>query len=174
MSTGSLSVVLSNTPNKFPGLTVIGTIFFILNLVLFGLFTIAMGLRAFWFPKRFLNSLHHPVEGLFFGSYWVSVSLILNATQGYGVSKSGPWLVTALRVCFWIYCAVVLVVAVAQYYILFQVRCLPTSQFCRHLRGDLLTSIARNRKNGSKSQTQSRLGFSLYTPCWWWELWEAP
>jgi len=60
------------------------------------------------------------VEGLFFGSYWVSVSLILNATQSYGVPACGPWLTRALLVLFWIYCAVVLVVGVAQYYVLFQ------------------------------------------------------
>jgi len=103
MSTGALAVVLSNTPNKFPGLTIIGEIFFILQLLLFVIFTVFMTLRAFWFPQRFLASLHHPVEGLFFGSYWVSVSLILNATQAYGVPKCGPWLPVALRVCFWTY-----------------------------------------------------------------------
>jgi tellurite resistance protein TehA-like permease len=79
-----------------------------------------MSLRAFWYPRRFLASLHHPVEGLFFGSYWVSVSLILNATQGYGVPSCGPWLVRALLVTFWLYCGIVLVVGVGQYFVLFQ------------------------------------------------------
>lgn len=125
MSTGAVAVVLSNTPNTFPGLTIIGEIFFVLQLILFILFTIAMALRAYWFPRRFLRSLHHPVEGLFFGSYWVSVSLILNAAQGYGVPKCGPWLPVALRVCFWTYCAIVLIIAVAQYYSFFQVCPLP-------------------------------------------------
>lgn len=120
MSTGALAVVLANTPNRFDGLWTIGTIFFIVDLVLFILFTIAMGLRAFWFPKRFLASLHHPVEGLFFGSYWVSVSLILNVSQAYGVPNCGPWLVDALRVLFWLYCAIVLLVGIGQYYALFQ------------------------------------------------------
>jgi tellurite resistance protein TehA-like permease len=101
--------------------TTIGTIFFILQLLLFLLFNIAMTLRALWFPQRFLASLHHPVEGLFFGSYWVSVSLILTATQNYGVPKCGPWLPIALRVCFWMYCAIVLIVGIGQYYVLFQV-----------------------------------------------------
>ena len=120
MSTGAMAVVISNTPNRFPGLTTIGTIFFIVDLVLFVLFNIAMGLRAFWFPRRFRASLHHPVEGLFFGSYWVSVSLILNASSSYGVPHCGPWLPKALLVLFWIYCGVVLVVAIGQYYTLFQ------------------------------------------------------
>jgi C4-dicarboxylate transporter/malic acid transport protein len=120
MSTGALAVVLGQTPNKFDGLQTIGKIFFILDLVLFALFTFAMFLRAFWFPRRFLASLHHPVEGLFFGSYWVSVSLILNCMQAYGVPNTGPWMIKALNVLFWIYCAVVLMVAIGQYYVLFQ------------------------------------------------------
>jgi len=120
MSTGAVAVVLSQTPNQFNGLKVIGKIFFIFDLVLFSFFNIIMILRAFWFPRRFIASLHHPVEGLFFGSYWVSVSLILNATQSYGVPACGPWLTHALLVLFWIYCAVVLVVGIMQYYVLFQ------------------------------------------------------
>jgi C4-dicarboxylate transporter/malic acid transport protein len=119
MSTGALSVVLANTPNRFNGLDTIGIIFFILTIILFLTFTAAMTLRAFWYPKRFLASLHHPVEGLFFGSYWVTVSLILNGTQAYGVPRAGPWLPKALLICFWIYCAVVLIVGIAQYYVLF-------------------------------------------------------
>src|SRR6202012_1348714 len=35
MSTGSLAILLSMTPNRFPGLTTIGSIVFILDLVLF-------------------------------------------------------------------------------------------------------------------------------------------
>jgi C4-dicarboxylate transporter/malic acid transport protein len=120
MSTGALAVVLGQTPNKFDGLETIGKIFFILDLVLFGLFNVAMALRACWFPKRFIASLHHPVEGLFFGSYWVSVSLLLNCMQAYGVPSTGPWLIKAINVLFWIYCAVVLTVAIGQYYVLFQ------------------------------------------------------
>ncbi|EME78377.1 uncharacterized protein MYCFIDRAFT_58471 [Pseudocercospora fijiensis CIRAD86] len=120
MSTGAVAVVLANTPNRFSGLETIGKIFFIFDLTIFVTFTIAMLLRAYWFPRRFIASLSHPVEGLFFGSYWVSVSLILNATQAYGVPSSGPWLVKALLVLFWMYCGVVLVVAIAQYFVLFQ------------------------------------------------------
>lgn len=120
MSTGSVAVVLANTPNRFPGLQTIGKIFFILDLVLFVAFTILMSLRAFWYPKRFRMSLHYPVEAIFFGTYGVSVALILNASQSYGVPACGPWLVTALRVTFWIYLALSLIVAIAQYYTFFQ------------------------------------------------------
>ncbi|KAF2725751.1 hypothetical protein K431DRAFT_259392 [Polychaeton citri CBS 116435] len=120
MSTGALAVVLAQTPNRFGGLNVIGKIFFIFDLVLFVMFTVAIIARFVLYPRRFMNSLHHPVEGLFFGAYWVSLSLILNCTQAYGVPNCGPWLVTTLRVLFWMYCAVVLLVAIFQYYVLFQ------------------------------------------------------
>jgi tellurite resistance protein TehA-like permease len=120
MSTGSLAVVLAQTPNRFPGLQTIGKIFFIVDIVLFVLFNCAMCTRFVLVPRKLLASLHHPVEGLFFGAYWVSVALILNCCEQYGVPNTGFWLVRALRVLFWIYCAVVLLVAIFQYYVLFQ------------------------------------------------------
>ncbi|EMC93509.1 hypothetical protein BAUCODRAFT_37195 [Baudoinia panamericana UAMH 10762] len=120
MSTGAIAVVLSQTPNRFPGLQTIGKVFFILDLVLLVLFTAAMAVRFVLAPRRLLLSLQHPVEGLFFGAYFVSIALLINCTQAYGVSSVGPWLIEALGIIFWLYCAVVLLVAVVQYYNLFQ------------------------------------------------------
>lgn len=120
MSTGALAVVLANTPNQFTGLQTIGKIFFTVDLVLFALFNILISTRFILVPQKLPASIHHPVEGLFYGAYWVSVSLILNCAQAYGVPSSGPWLVKALEICFWIYCGVVFVVGVAQYYVFFQ------------------------------------------------------
>ncbi|KAM0716473.1 hypothetical protein Q7P37_007918 [Cladosporium fusiforme] len=120
MSTGAIALLLASTPNTFPGLMTIGKIFFIFNLALFAIFNLAMLLRAYWFPRRFLASFVHPVEGLFFGSYWVSVSMHLNCMQMYGVPSTGNWLVQAILVLFWTYCGMALVTAVVQYYILFQ------------------------------------------------------
>jgi len=120
MSTGAMSVVLAQTPNRFAGLQTIGKIFFITDLVLFVLFTALITTRFAMDPRKLAASMHHPVEGLFFGTYWVSVSLILNASQSYGVPSSGPWLVKALEILFWMYCAIALLVAIFQYYIFFQ------------------------------------------------------
>jgi C4-dicarboxylate transporter/malic acid transport protein len=120
MSTGALAVVLANTPNQFTGLQTIGKIFFILALVLFVAFTAIIATRFILVPEKFIASLHHPVESLFFGSYWVTISLLLNCMQLYGVPNTGPWLIKALEILFWTYCAVVLIVGIGQYYILFQ------------------------------------------------------
>ncbi len=120
MSTGSLTVVLAETPNRFDGLATIGDIFFILDLVLMVLFTGLMVTRFVLCPRKVLHSLYHPVEGLFFGAYWVSVGLILNCAQSYGTPSSGHWLFHALHVLFWIYSVTVICVGVFQYYVLFQ------------------------------------------------------
>ncbi|KAF1846836.1 uncharacterized protein K460DRAFT_285413 [Cucurbitaria berberidis CBS 394.84] len=120
MSTGALAVVLGNTPNRFNGLHTIGKIVFIFDLVLFLLFNGIMMTRFILVPHKILASLHHPVEGLFHGTYWVSVALILNCAYIYGNAKTGPWLTKALEVCFWIYCAVALIVGIAQYSMFFR------------------------------------------------------
>lgn len=120
MSTGAVAVVIANTPNTFTGLKTIGKIFYVTNLVLFLLFTALIVTRFILVPPKFVASLLHPVEGLFFGAYWVSVSLILNGAQSYGVPASGPWLVKALEICYWTYCGVVFIVGVGQYYVFFQ------------------------------------------------------
>jgi len=120
MSTGALAVVLGNTPNQFNGLRVIGKIFFILDIVLFVCFTFVIGTRFVLVPAKLGASLHHPVESLFFGSYWVSISLILNCMQIYGVPSSGPWLVKTLEILYWTYIAIVLIVGIGQYFVLFE------------------------------------------------------
>lgn len=120
MATGSLASVLGQTPYRFRGLTTIGTIFYILDITLFVTLSIMMCVRFVVAPSKLRASLHHPVEGLFFGTFWVSVALILNCMELYGVPSSGPWLVSALEVLFWLYCALVLLVAIFQYYVFFQ------------------------------------------------------
>ncbi|KAK5116940.1 hypothetical protein LTR62_006661 [Meristemomyces frigidus] len=120
MSTGAIATVIAQTPNRFRGLETIGKIFFILDLMLFVLFTIMIGIRFYLHPQKFAKSMHHAVEGLFFGAYFVSIALIITCAQSYGVPSVGPWLVTALKVLFWIYCAVVFIVGVGQYYLFFQ------------------------------------------------------
>jgi C4-dicarboxylate transporter/malic acid transport protein len=125
MSTGAVGVVLANTPFRFTGLDVIAKIFFILDIALFTLFCSAITYRFARRPKVFLKSLHHPSEALFFGSFLVSVALILNLTQTYGIPVCGPWLTTFVRVAYWLYCAVALCVAIFQYATLFVSERLP-------------------------------------------------
>lgn len=127
MSTGAVAVVLSQQPFTFSGLRTIGKIFFILDLVLLVSFSFLIGVRFCFNPRKFTKSLHYPSEALFFGSWWVSVALVLTCMQQYGVPSCGPWLVHALEVLFWIYTACALFVAIFQYSTLFVAEKLPVS-----------------------------------------------
>jgi len=120
MSTGALAVVLGNTPNTFTGLQIIGKVVFIFDIVLFAVFNVLMAWRFILVPRKMLASLHHPVEGLFHGTYWVSVALILNNAYVYGNADTGPWFPKALEVCFWMYCSVAFIIGVFQYSMFFR------------------------------------------------------
>jgi tellurite resistance protein TehA-like permease len=120
MSTGALAVVIGQTPNRFTGLETIGKILFILDIFLFLLLTGLMITRFILVPRKLTASLHHPVEGLFHGTYWVSVALILNCAYVYGHTEVGSWLTKAHEICFWIYCAIAFTVSIAQYSMFFR------------------------------------------------------
>lgn len=126
MSTGAIATVLGQQPFTFDGLKTIGSIFFILDLVLFIAFCACITYR-FTHTKRgsLSTSLHHPHESFFFGTFWVSIALILYCIQQYGVPSSGPWLVKALEVLFWLYAACAMLVAVFQYHVIFDEEKLP-------------------------------------------------
>lgn len=127
MSTGAVAVVIAQTPYQFSGLQTIGKIFYLLDIVMFLIFVALMITRFIIRPKAISKSLHYPPEALFFGAFWVSIALILNGAQAYGVDASGPWLTSALRVSFWIYVALVMIVAVSQYATIFIAEQLPVS-----------------------------------------------
>ncbi|KAK4542600.1 hypothetical protein LTR36_006648 [Oleoguttula mirabilis] len=125
MSTGAIAVLLSLQPFHFHGLRTIGKIFFIVDLVLFVLFTSLISFRFFRDPSALKLSLHHPHESFFFGTFWVSIAMILDCVQHYGVPVCGPWLLKALEICFWVYAACALQVAIFQYHVIFDEESLP-------------------------------------------------
>ncbi|TGO49588.1 hypothetical protein BOTNAR_0426g00040 [Botryotinia narcissicola] len=119
MSTGGIALLLANTPHKFNGLTILGDIVFILDLCLFVLLCSGISARLILYPKALSASLQDATESLFFPTFWISLLSIIANTQLYGVPHCGPWLITALRVIFWIYTALTFFGAVGQYCYLF-------------------------------------------------------
>lgn len=120
MSTGSIAVVMAQQPFTFDGLRTIGKTFFILDLVLFLAFSTCISIRFIKDPSAFGHSLHHPQESFFFGTWWVSLALILNCMQAYAVPVCGPWLIATLGVLFWMYAGCALLVAIFQYHLIFE------------------------------------------------------
>ena len=125
MSTGAIATLLSQQPNSFHGLRTVGKIFFILDLVLFIMFTALIIFRFWIVPRALKASLHHKHESFFFGTFWVSLGLIIYCVQQYAVPSCGPWLIKALEVCFWLYAGSVMLVAIFQYHVIFDVEKLP-------------------------------------------------
>jgi tellurite resistance protein TehA-like permease len=128
MSTGAIATLLGQQPYNFTGLKTIGKIFFILDLVLFLAFSVLITYRFVHNPGSLRRSLHHPFESFFFGSFFVSLALIIYCIEQYGVPSCGPWLVKTLEVVFWLYAATVMLVAVFQYHIIFDREKLPVTE----------------------------------------------
>ncbi|EPE24768.1 hypothetical protein GLAREA_08621 [Glarea lozoyensis ATCC 20868] len=112
MSTGVVSIQLHQLPYNGSGLQIISTIFFVLNLVLFLLFTFISCLRYFMYPRIFPAVLKHPHQSLFLATFPVGLATIVNMivlvcvpVWGHGMAILAWvlwWIVTvlALTTCF--------------------------------------------------------------------------
>ncbi|KAF2030890.1 C4-dicarboxylate transporter/malic acid transport protein-like protein [Setomelanomma holmii] len=128
MSTGALATLLGQQPNNFTGLKTIGKVFFILDICLFLLFSACITYRFATNKGSLKRSLHHPHESFFFGSFFVSIGLIIYCIDQYGSPASGPWLLRALEILFWTFAGVVMLVAVFQYHVIFDREKLPVTE----------------------------------------------
>ncbi|PWN50824.1 hypothetical protein IE53DRAFT_77638 [Violaceomyces palustris] len=122
MSTGGLSLLLSVTPNRFPGLTTIGVVLYICNIVIFLSISSIMIWRYSSCNVTFKDTLMHPLESLFIPTFFLATATIINCMCAYAVPKTGEWMVVLLRVIFWIYTATTFCQSVIQYFILFNNR----------------------------------------------------
>lgn len=124
MSTGGIAILMHVVPHKFHGIEYIGRVFYILQLCLFVGILSGLTYRFMTFPGTLARSLTHHIEGLFVPTIFIAMATMLSNARIYGGPHCGPWLDTALRVCFWIYSAVTFVVAVTQYQFIFENRVL--------------------------------------------------
>ncbi|EAA26724.3 hypothetical protein GE21DRAFT_3233 [Neurospora crassa] len=103
MATGGVANVLHSIPYKSQWLTGVGLFFFFLNLVLFTVNCICITLRFVWSRGSFLHSLNDQTESLFVSSIIVSAGTIFITICQYGIPNTGPWLLKAMEIIFWIY-----------------------------------------------------------------------
>ncbi|PWY67088.1 C4-dicarboxylate transporter/malic acid transport protein [Aspergillus sclerotioniger CBS 115572] len=124
LSWGGIAVLLYQTPHQFTGLTTIGTIIFIANLVLYTTVTLCLLFEAVHprkIPKPIEESPSFSARWLHIKKpqdlYFVPVSLlafatIIFCTSSYGTPHCGRWLILTLNVFFWIYTGVSLLLAI--------------------------------------------------------------
>lgn len=78
MSTGALSIMLHQIPYHARWLTIISEIFFVLNILLFLLFSSITALRYILYPQLFGAVLRHPHQSLFLATFPVGLGTIIN------------------------------------------------------------------------------------------------
>ena len=78
MSTGVTSILLHQLPYNAHWLRQISNVFFVLNLVLFLLFTFISILRYILYPELIDIVLHHPHQSLFIATWPVGLATLIN------------------------------------------------------------------------------------------------
>ncbi|KAK3361911.1 voltage-dependent anion channel-domain-containing protein [Lasiosphaeria ovina] len=129
MSTSGIALILAITPHRFPGLSYIGLVIFILDLVFFAIISIALVLRFVLYKPTVRRVFTHPTEALFIPTLFLSVAAILTNIKQYtalflpaNAGPASPSLSGFLRVTFWIYLAVTFAFSIIQYHLLFTVK----------------------------------------------------
>lgn len=102
MSTGVLSLLLHQLPYNGDWLQIISVIFFVLNLVLFVVFSIITALRYLLYPKLWPAVLRHPHQSLFLATFPVGLATLVNMTVVVCVPVWGHGMATLAWVLWWI------------------------------------------------------------------------
>lgn len=111
--------MLKTIPFRFRGLDIIGSIVFFLNFGMFWLFLSLILCRFILIKSSLKLSLLDPTESPFMPTLLMTWSTIVVCVHLYGTEHCGPWIITCLRILYWIHVAVSLVQGIAQYLFLF-------------------------------------------------------
>jgi tellurite resistance protein TehA-like permease len=122
MATGGIAVLLSSTPHQFRGLTTIGKVVYILNLVLFLCISGCLTIRFLSKSSALKESFQEPNESHFMGTCLLALATIVLGAEKYGTEACGPWLQVALRIVFWIYVALATIQALWHNWYLYHIR----------------------------------------------------
>ncbi|CAE6376788.1 unnamed protein product [Rhizoctonia solani] len=120
MGTGAVSTLLHSFPyGSQPVLHGLGVAVLILNVCLFGLFSLLSAIRYIRYPEIFSSMYHHPVQSLFLGCVPMGFSTLINASlnahQTYGL---GDRFLYALWGLWWFDSALALSVYFSMLYIM--------------------------------------------------------
>jgi tellurite resistance protein TehA-like permease len=102
MGTGIVSILLHIAPHRFTGQTVISTVVYVFNIVLFVAFlTLSIARYTLW-PWVWWRMLYHPAQSLFLGTFPMALATIINATVLIAVPAYGYWAVELSWALWWI------------------------------------------------------------------------
>lgn len=107
MGTGGLSILIGGCPFDF-GVTqrALGTIFFLINLIVFVINVSGVLSRAYFHPQAFKASWYDHEDGVYAPCFSLAWATLFVGIIDYGVPYCGFWLVRAMEVVWFVYIAV--------------------------------------------------------------------
>ncbi|CEJ55266.1 Putative C4-dicarboxylate/malic acid transporter [Penicillium brasilianum] len=128
MATGGLANVLYEVPYRFRGLDTIGTVIFLINIALYLFIWGLLLARFYYYPYTFKASFLHPTESLFVPACVVSFGTILINISQYGPGNTGPWLMEAVGILFWIDAGLAVIFSAGIYLVLWSTQTFTIAQ----------------------------------------------
>ncbi|KAF7885838.1 uncharacterized protein EAF02_004347 [Botrytis sinoallii] len=161
MSTGGVAFTLSVLPIESDAILTLGKAMFVINIMVFLAIIGLLIARFTMYPGTFTHSLTNPHEGFFFATGFLTMATMMTNSTAYGIPNTGPWLIGALRLAFWLYTIGATLLAIVYYHILFTVKKLVITNvlpgwvlpiFPAMLVGTLASAIAKTQPVESAAQ----------------------
>jgi len=126
MSTSGVALVLAIAPKRFPGLSTIGLVIFLLDLIFFLFITLCISLRFVLYRHTFRRAFTRPSEALFVPTLLLSLAAIISNIAEYTrlflSPRMGRPTARFLEFAFWGYISVTFAMSILQYHLLFTVK----------------------------------------------------
>ncbi|KAF7887983.1 uncharacterized protein EAF01_011137 [Botrytis porri] len=161
MSTGGVAFTLSVLPIESDAILTLGKAMFVINIMVFLTIVGLLIARFTMYPGTFTHSLTNPHEGFFFATGFLTMATMMTNATAYGIPNTGPWLIGALRLAFWLYTIGATLLAIIYYHVLFTVKKLVITNvlpgwvlpiFPAMLVGTLASAIAKTQPVESAAQ----------------------
>lgn len=102
MGTGLISILLYKLPYNGAWLYWLSIIVFVLDIILYTLFTSISALRYICYPEIWQAMIRHPTESLFLGTFPMGLGIIVEMIINVCVPAWGSWAVTLAWTLWWI------------------------------------------------------------------------
>jgi tellurite resistance protein TehA-like permease len=112
MGTGIVSILLHNLPYTASWIYYLSIVFFVLNIVLFTVFTIISLIRYTHYPEIWGVMIRHPNQSLFLGTIPMGFATIIDMFVFVCVPAWGSWAVQFAWAMWWIDAAVAVSICV--------------------------------------------------------------
>ncbi|KAF7893924.1 hypothetical protein EAF00_007438 [Botryotinia globosa] len=122
MSTGGVAFTLSVLPIESDTVLTLGKAMLVINIMVFLTIVGLLIARFTMYPGTFTHSLTNPHEGFFFATGFLTMATMMTNATAYGIPNTGPWLIDALRLAFWLYTIGATLLAIVYYHVLFTVK----------------------------------------------------